>query len=305
MMAWNGGILFTKSDNFSTDVLTSAICTGHNLPQTYVSSTCFGGYTLDGYGYISQDTWTDAENQVFVHFLTSLAFGIGDTSCDKRTKCVKVKSPKSNKPFYLPFYEENTAGTGRILYVNAGGNIKLRPQNRYSNYKIEDFVTVSSTMAFDMRAVVSDWWAWSCDASIQVNIPQNVIDLLNNYYNAYDPSRNNMRFGVTIKFGKWTGASDGEKSYTILPGSTAGWKQIYFNGDSAVNRTYSCSRITSITVSQYNLATGTMKDRVRVTTGNSLSGEYKTNNIGGNGTYAFKNCAYNQELDAVTGRAHI
>ena len=306
-MPWKESALFFKpTDNPSWDTLTAQQCADHNLPAEYAGSIALGGY-YDEYNTIaSDDRFTPEETDIFVHFLTSFAMGMSDTSCGSRNQCLCVTNDMA-KHIYIPLYNEyGTAGTGRPLYVAGRENGIARPQVRYTNYKITDGTTASDSFHFDLRCVVSDWWTWSCDCAAQVYIDPKLVTLLSNY-KAGGANKSNWRayrFVIKLYWSCWTGgAINGEASYTLDADSATGWQRYAFSGDNPSNRSFSCSRVTRVEIqqpSQKNM--GTLFTRMIWYTGYPSSGDYRTGNVGRNGTYNFNGVSYDQPTIKVLGQ---
>lgn len=305
-MPWKESALFFKpTDNPSWDTLTAQQCTDHNLPAEYVGSIALGGY-YDEYNHITNDRFTEEENAIFVHFLTSFAQEMGASNCGSRNQCLCVTNNMA-KHIYIPVYNEyNAAGTERPLFVAGRENGIARPQVRLTNYKLLDGTTPSDSFRFDIRCVVSDYWWWSCDCSAQVYIDPKLVTLLSNY-KAGGNNKSNWRayrFQIRVYWSCWTGgAIDGEASYTIDADSATGWQQFAFSGDNQVNRSFSCSRVTRVEILQPSLRNqGTYFTRMIWYTGYPSSGDYATVNVGGAGTYGFNGAPYDQPTIKVLGQ---
>lgn len=306
-MPWKESALFFKpTDNPSWDTLTAQQCADHNLPAEYAGSIALGGY-YDEYNTIaSNDLFTPEETDIFVHFLTSFAQEMGASNCGSRNQCLCVADSRA-RHIYIPLYNEyGTAGTGKALYVAGRENGIARPQVRLTNYKLMDGTTPSDSFHFDLRCVVSDWWAWSCDCAAQVYIDPKLVTLLDNY-KAGGLNKSNWRayqFRIKLYWSCWTGgAINGEASWTIDPGSATGWQRYAFSGDNPVNRSFSCSHVTRVEIqqpSQKNM--GTPFTRMIWYTGYPSSGDYRTRNVGGNGTYTFNGASYDQPTIKVLGQ---
>lgn len=291
-MPWKESALFFKpTDNPSWDTLTAQQCADHNLPAEYVGSIALGGY-YDEYNQISSDDrFTPEETDIFVHFLTSFAQEMGASNCGSRNQCLCVTN-NLGKHIYIPLYNEyNATGTERPLFVAGRENGICRPQVRLTNYKLIDGTTRTDSFTFDLRCVVTDYWWWSCDCSAQVYIDPKLVNLLNNF-KAGGLNKSNWRayqFRIKLYWSCWTGgAIDGEASWTLDPGGPTGWQQYAFNGDNQVNRSFSSSALTRVEIqqpSQKNM--GSFFTRMIWYTGYPSSGDYRTGNVGGAGTYGF------------------
>lgn len=296
---WNETALLLKPlDNSTHDVLTAQQCTDHGLPAKYAGCVGVGGYYTSNNDLFTDTRFTALDTSTYVHFLTSFAMGIGDVECEKRFVCICTVS-KDNYVQYLPFFRQGDADSYPMHVYDPIRNGFPRPQKRYTNFKISDGVTGSSSFAFNLRCVVSDWWAWSCDCKAQVYIDPALVSLLKNYkdasYNGY-----NGEFMIKLYWRCLTGgAINGQASYEIYSGSSTGWQRYAFSGDNPVNRSFSCSRITKIELYQKSSKDGKFYKRIDWPTGNANSANYSTGNVGGNGTYNFGNLQYNQSTKDI------
>ena len=300
---WDETSLFLKPlNNPNHDVLTAQQCTDHGLPAKYAGCVAVGGYYTSNNDLFTDTRFTTLDTSTYVHFLTSFAMGIGDVECDSRNVCMCTVTDKDNYVRYMPFYNEYFDNGGRPLYVCPqvkNGRGRARPQTRYTNFKISDGITGSSSFSFNLRCVVSDWWAWSCDCKAQVYIDPALVSLLKNYkdasYNGY-----NGEFMIKLYWRCLTGgAINGEASYEIYSSSSTGWRQYAFNGDNPVNRSFSCSKVTKIELYQKSSKDGKLYKRIDWSTGNANSANFSTGNVGGNGTYYFGNLEYRQSTKGI------
>lgn len=306
-MPWKESALFFKpTDNPSWDTLTAQQCADHNLPAEYAGSIALGGY-YDEYNTISRDDrFTPEETDIFVHFLTSFAQEMGASNCGSRNQCLCVTNNMA-RHIYIPLYNEyNAVGNERPLFVAGRENGIARPQVRLTNYKLMDGTTPSDSFHFDLRCVVSDWWVWSCDCAAQVYIDPKLVTLLDNYKagGLNKPSWRAYQFRIKLYWSCWTGgAINGEASYTLEPGSATGWQRYAFSGDNPVNRSFSCSRVTRVEIMQpAQKSMGSYFTRMFWYTGYPSSGDYRTGNVGGNGTYRFSGLEYDQPTIKALGQ---
>ena len=305
-MPWKESALFFKpTDNPSWDTLTAQQCADHNLPAEYVGSIALGGY-YDEYNHITDDRFTPEETDIFVHFLTSFAQEMGTGNCGSRNQCLCVADSRA-RHIYIPLYNEYSAvGNERPIFVAGRENGICRPQVRLTNYKLLDGTTQSDSFHFDLRCVVSDWWAWSCDCAAQVYIDPKLVTLLDNF-KAGGQNKSNWRayrFKIKLYWSCWTGgAINGEASWTLESGSATGWQRYAFNGDNPVNRSFSASRVTRVEIMQpAQKSMGSLFTRMIWYTGYPSSGDYRTGNVGGNGTYGFGGLSYDQPTIKVMGQ---
>lgn len=296
--------IFRPLDNPSFDVLTAQQCTSHGLPAKYAGCVAVGGYYTSNNDLFTDTRFTTLDTSTYVHFLTSFAMGIGDVECDSRNVCMCTVTDKDNYVRYMPFYNEYFDNGGRPLYIcpqvkNGGG--RARPQTRYTNFKISDGTTGSSSFTFNLRCVVSKMTLNNtmCNCRAQVYISPDLVSLLKNYkdasYNGY-----NGEFMIKLYWICLTGgAIDGEASYEIYSNSSTGWQQYASSEFNQVNRSFSCSRITKIELYQKSSKDGKFYKRKDWSTGNSSNADFSTSNVGGMGTFNFGNLAYNQSTKGI------
>lgn len=278
--------------------MTAQQCTDHGLPAKYAGCVAVGGYYTSNNDLFTDTRFTALDTSTYVHFLTSFALGMGDVECEKRFVCICTVS-KDNYVQYLPFFRENNADSFPMHVYDPIRNGFPRPQKRYTNFKISDGITGSSSFTFNLRCVVSSWWPWDCDCNAQVYIDPALVSLLKNYkdasYNGY-----NGEFMIKLYWNCYTGgAIDGEASYEIYSNSSTEWQQYAFNGDNPVNRLFSCSRITKIELYQKSSKDGNFYKRMDWSTGNSSNADFSTSNVGGPDTYYFGNLEYRQSTKGI------
>lgn len=278
--------------------MTAQQCTDHGLPAKYAGCVAVGGYYTNNNDLFADTRFTALDTSTYVHFLTSFALGIGDVECEKRFVCICTVS-KDNYVQYLPFFRENDAVSFPMHVYDPIRNGFPRPQKRYTNFKISDGITGSSSFTFNLRCVVSVWWWASCDCNAQVYIDPALVSLLKNYkdasYNGY-----NGEFMIKLYWNCYTGgAIDGEASYEIYSSSSTGWQQYAFNIGNPVNRSFSCSRITKIELYQKSSKDGNFYKRMDWSTGNSSDTSFSTNKVSGTGTYYFNNLEYRQSTKGI------
>lgn len=298
---WNETALFLKPlDNPTHDVLTAQQCTDHGLPAKYAGCVAVGGYYTSNNDLFTDTRFTALDTSTYVHFLTSFALGIGDVECEKRFVCICTVN-KDNFVQYLPFFRQGDADSYPIHVYDPIRNGFPRPQKRYTNFKISDGVTGSSSFTFNLRCVVNKMMLFNtiCSCTAQVYISPDLVSLLKNYkdasYNGY-----NGEFMIKLYWICLTGgAIDGEASYEIYSNSSTGWQQYASSEFNQVNRSFSCSRITKIELYQKSSKDGKFYKRKDWSTGNSSNADFSTGNVGGMGTFNFGNLKYNQSTKGI------
>ena len=284
--------IFKPLDNPSFDVLTAQQCTDHGLSAKYAGCIAVGGYYTSNNDLFTDTRFTALDTSTYVHFLTSFAMGIGDVECEKRFVCICTVS-KDNYVQYLPFFRQDDADSYPMHVYDPIRNGFPRPQKRYTNFKISDGTTGSSSFSFNLRCVVSN----SSNCSAQVYIDPALVSLLSNYtnasYNGY-----NGEFMIKLYWNCYTGgAIDGEASYEIYYVSPSGWQQYAYN-DSIIS-SFSCSEVTKIELYQKSSKDGNFYKRKDWSTGNSSDLSFSTSKVSGTGTYYFNGLEYNQSTKGI------
>ena len=298
---WNETALFLKPlDNHTHDVLTTQQCTAHGLPAKYAGCVAVGGYYTSNNDLFTDTRFTALDTSTYVHFLTSFALGIGDVECKKRFVCICTVS-KDDYVQYLPFFRQDGVDSYPMYVYDPTRNGFPRPQKRYTNFKILDGITGSSSFSFNLRCVVNKMTLNNtmCSCKAQVYINPDLVSLLKNYkdasYNGY-----NGEFMIKLYWICLTGgAIDGEASYEIYSNSSTGWQQYASSELNQVNRSFSCSRITKIELYQKSSKDGNFHKRKDWSTGNSSNADFSTSKVSRTGTFNFGNLAYNQSTKGI------
>ena len=295
---WNETALFLKPLNNPTyDVLTAQQCTDHGIPAKYAGCVAVGGYYTSNNDLFTDTRFTTLDTSTYVHFLTSFALGIGDVECEKRFVCICTVS-KDNYVQYLPFFRQDVADNYPMYVYDPIRNGFPRPQKRYTNFKISDGITGSSSFAFNLRCVVSDWSIFgrgNCLA--QVYIDPALVSLLSNYtnasYNGY-----NGEFMIKLYWNCLIGeVIGGQCSYEIYYVSPSGWQQYAYN--KSTTNSFLCSRVTKIALYQKSSKDGKFYKRRDWSTGNSSDLSFSTSKVSGSGTYYFNGLEYIQSTKDI------
>ena len=295
---WNETALLLKPlDNPTHDVLTAQQCTSHGLSAEYAGCVAVGGYYTSNNDLFTDTRFTALDTSTYVHFLTSFALGMGDVECEKRFVCICTVS-KDNYVQYLPFFRQGDADSYPMHVYDPIRNGFPRPQKRYTNFKISDGITGSSSFTFNLRCVVSNWRIFGTgDCSAQVYIDPALVSLLKNYK---DASYNGYNGEFMIKL-YWNclimDVIIGQCSYEIYYVSPSGWQQYAYNN--SITSPFSCSRLTKIELYQKSSKDGNFYKRMDWLTGNSSDLSFSTSKVSGSGTYYFSNLEYNQSTKGI------
>lgn len=152
---------------------------------------------------------------------------------------------------------------GVNLADNNGTHLYLcRTQNRCMDLDNNGIkALLSGAFTFNARFVITDWWSWSCDCSVQYWKNPGICQLLTDWYNVYGANAN---FRIVIHFYTYAGFNDGLKIVYIGAQESGGWTQIDFNGDAPSRVDGGASTPEAIYVQQYDNANNTWRTRASV-----------------------------------------